>query len=280
MLVGERHAANETAGGSRVVALGGPDRPAGGGRARPSPAQLDALARPYVEGTVVLGGAEAGTQHAGYAGLLCAHVTARGRWAASLREPALQRSLLDALDRYRVLAVHRAGPLGVEGLEAALAERVRAALLPTRGDRATGARLASRGAHWLGRPVLVTENAYDVGLMNGDVGLVLPHPTVDDLFAAFPSVDGSGGVRHVPLSRLPPHEGALAMTVHKAQGSQYDRVALVLAGRESAIQTRELVYTAVTRAKDQLTWLGDRAELELALGRRVTRASGLAELLR
>ena len=70
------------------------------------------------------------------------------------------------------------------------------------------------------------------------------------------------------------------MTVHKAQGSQFDRVALALAGRPSPIETRELVYTGVTRATTQLAWLGSANELEGALARRVGRASGLEVLLR
>lgn len=112
--------------------------------------------------------------------------------------------------------------------------------------------------------------------MNGDVGIVLP--TVQGLAAVFPG-DDTTSVRAVATARLPPHEGALAMTVHKSQGSQFERVALVLAGRLSPIQTRELVYTGVTRAKNQLAWLGDRDELEHALERTVTRESGLSALL-
>jgi exodeoxyribonuclease V alpha subunit len=88
-----------------------------------------------------------------------------------------------------------------------------------------------------------------------------------------------GEVRRVALSRLPPHEGALAMTVHKSQGSQFEHVALVLAGRDSPIQTRELVYTGVTRARQRLSWLGDLDELRTALARQVRRESGLPELI-
>jgi exodeoxyribonuclease V alpha subunit len=192
----------------------------------------------------------------------------RRPWLDSLLEPATQRGLLDALDHYRVLATHREGPLGVEGLERAVGARVRA-FLAHRG-------VDTRSAHWLGRPILITENAYDVGLMNGDVGLVLPTPR--GLEVAFPS-DRAREVRTVPLARLPSHEGALAMTVHKSQGSQFDRVALVLAGRASPIQTRELVYTAITRAKQQLLWLGDEGELRAALVRRAERLTLLAERL-
>jgi exodeoxyribonuclease V alpha subunit len=112
--------------------------------------------------------------------------------------------------------------------------------------------------------------------MNGDVGIVLW--TEQGLAAVFPG-DDKTSVRSVATARLPPHEGALAMTVHKSQGSQFERVALVLAGRSSPIQTRELVYTGVTRAKNQLAWLGDASELKDALDRRVTRESGLVPLL-
>jgi exodeoxyribonuclease V alpha subunit len=248
----------------RITHLGTP----GGGR--PTEAELDALAAPLL------------ADH-GVVGRLAAALRAHGPAASELRHPELHLALLGALDGYRVLAVHRRGPLGVSGLELALAQRCQAALwgairqhLGLAAD--TLGRLPSRGAHWLGRPLLVTENSYEVGLMNGDVGLVLP--TAQGLAAVFPGHDGEREpTRAVPLGRLPDHAGALAMTVHKSQGSQFRRVALVLAGHDSPIQTRELVYTAITRASERLDWLGEPAELERALRRRVGRASGLADLL-
>ena len=138
--------------------------------------------------------------------------------------------------------------------------------------------LPSRSGHWLGRPLLITRNSYEVGLMNGDIGLVLP--TAGGLVVVFPvKEDGVDATREVALSRLPDHMGAFAMTVHKSQGSQFRRVAVVLAGRDSPIQTRELVYTAITRTTSRLDWLGDPGELQRALRRRVGRASGLEDLL-
>jgi exodeoxyribonuclease V alpha subunit len=114
--------------------------------------------------------------------------------------------------------------------------------------------------------------------MNGDIGLVLP--TSEGLCAIFPIKDaGRRTTREVALARLPEHAGALAMTVHKSQGSQFQRVAVVLAGRDSPIQTRELIYTAITRTSSQLDWLGASDELARALRRRVGRASGLRDLL-
>jgi len=252
----------------RVAHLGGPSRP-DRGAPRPTDAQLDTLVAPYLEGFHALAPADpltlpgiTGLLRPGYAALVKEHYTDDKK----AMSPEVQRRILDAFERYRVLAVHRAGPLGVTGLERALAAKVRAFIHPKK----SGSRF------WVGRPILITQNAYDVKLMNGDVGIVLP--TVQGLAAVFPG-DDTTSVRAVATARLPPHEGALAMTVHKSQGSQFERVALVLAGRLSPIQTRELVYTGVTRAKNQLAWLGDRDELEHALERTVTRESGLSALL-
>jgi exodeoxyribonuclease V alpha subunit len=249
----------------RVEHLGKPDRSTRGA-ARPSDAQLARLVAPYLEGFDALAPvdeAESKTKDVpriGYAALVKQH-------CGGQKEPAddVLRAILDAFDRYRVLAVHRAGPLGVSGLERALAAKVRD-YLGVKGS----------GAYWIGKPILITQNAYDVGLMNGDVGIILPRR--EGSAAVFPG-EAPGTVRSVATARLPPHEGALAMTVHKSQGSQFERVALVLAGRSSPIQTRELVYTGVTRAKNQLAWLGDESELKDALDRRVTRESGLVPLL-
>jgi exodeoxyribonuclease V alpha subunit len=255
VFAGTRHASQETEPDLRIERLGRPAR--AGVLTRPTETQLAQLAGPYL---------------GGYAAMLAA---ALGD-ATPLEDPRWQRRLLAAFDRYRVLAVHRRGPLGVQQLEQALAQRVRAALEVGRGER-TGRRGIDLGeGHWIGRPILITENAYDVGLMNGDVGIVLD--LADGPAAVFPHEDPDS-VRVVALSRLPPHEGALAMTVHKSQGSQFEHVALVLAGRDSPIQTRELVYTGVTRAKQRLSWLGDLDELRTALARQVRRESGLPELI-
>lgn len=264
--MGSAHAAAEAHPAERITWLGAPVHEAASAWAAPSEAQLDRLAAPYLEGYTLLG--EHGSSHQpSYVERLLEHVDDEGRFGSALTEPSVQRELLEALGRYRVLCVHRRGPLGVEGLERALAERV---------QRRLGVR-GSRARHWLGRPLLITENAYDLGLMNGDIGLVLP--TTSGLAAVF-SAGAGEAPRVVALSRLPAHEGALAMTVHKSQGSQFDLVALVLAGRASPIQTRELVYTGVTRAKNRLVWLGGDDELRRALSQRTERASGLGVMLR
>lgn len=235
------------------------------GRGAPTAAQLTALAAPYVE-------------PGGYAEALAALLRAGGPRAEALRSPETHGELLLALERYRVLAVHRLGARGVSGLEAQLARRVHTHLRAAAAERGGGAALPTRAGRFLGEPVLVTENSYELGLMNGDIGLVLPGTS--GLAAIFPTYGAtSGPTREIALARLPPHQGALALTVHKSQGSQFGHVALVLAGRDSPIQTRELVYTAITRAERRLTWLGERGELERALARPIQRVSGLAELL-
>lgn len=260
---------------SVVCHLGTPVSPREGAAPRLSDGDVATLVRPYLEGFELSGARRRGQVAGGYATLLADALDESARPRRSLRDLALQRRILEAYDGYRVLAAHRRGPCGVTWLDRALGSRVRAHLLAGRGG---GAELPERGRHWLGEAILVTENAYDVGLMNGDIGVVLVD-SEGKLTAAFPSAEAPDGVRHVALSRLPAHEGAFAMTVHKSQGSQYERVAFVLAGRPSPIQTRELVYTAVTRAKDRLDWFGSTGELGAALSRRVVRASALAELL-
>lgn len=189
------------------------------------------------------------------------------------------RWVLDALGAYRVLGVHRKGRRGVSGLNEGLRARVKG--LVTHGVKeVAGADVEKleRAGHWLGEVVLVTRNAYDVDLRNGDVGLVLPGSRAGRLAAWFPQ--GAREVQELPLVRLPPHAPGLAMTVHKSQGSQFRRVALVLASQASALQSRELVYTALTRAQRCIDWYGEQAVLAEALARPIERASGLGDLLR
>jgi exodeoxyribonuclease V alpha subunit len=248
----------------RVTHLG---PPASG---RPSSVQLDRLAAPYLAAD-------------GFVGLLSDAIRAHGPTGLGLRSKPLHLALLRALEGYRVLAVHRRGPLGVSGIERAMVKRCQASLKQAVRDRLGTApelavKLPKHAGHWLGRPVLVTRNTYEIGLRNGDIGLVLP--TASGLAAVFPvRENGKDSTREIALSRLPEHAGAFAMTVHKSQGSQFRRVAMVLAGRDSPIQTRELVYTAITRTSARLDWLGDPDELDRALRRRVGRASGLKDMI-
>ncbi len=169
---------------------------------------------------------------------------------------AQQQAVFDSFNALRILTPLRKGRLGVEGLNPwvdALMQRV----LPN----TTG---ASR-PWYVGRPVMVTQNDYRQDLFNGDIGIALPN--VDgELRVWFPDVMGAGQYRAVAPIRLPAHETAWAMTIHKSQGSEFERVLLVLPDAEDlALLGRELLYTAVTRAKQGIHVVAKRGTLGRAL---------------
>ena len=140
--------------------------------------------------------------------------------------------VLAAFERRRVLCAVREGEQGTARLNVLLTERFRGAL----GGPPSGA------SWYAGRPVLITANDYTVRVFNGDVGVALPGPG-GRFLVHFPHL--GGGTRPLAPSRLPEHETAFAMTVHKAQGSEFERVEVVLPARDSRVLTRELLYTAL-----------------------------------
>jgi exodeoxyribonuclease V alpha subunit len=131
-----------------------------------------------------------------------------------------------------------------------------------------------------GKPLLVSRNDYQAQLFNGDIGVVLPDPNdtgQGQLWAWF--IGTNGQARRVSLGRLPEHELAYAMTVHKAQGSQFEDVLFVLPDRDSPVLTRELIYTAATRASGRVEiWFSDEI-LMAAIQRKARCHSGLREAL-
>ncbi len=177
------------------------------------------------------------------------------------------QSVLADFDRFRLLCAVREGDWGAAGLNLAV-ERALA-------DQGW---LARRGEWYEGRPVMVTRNDAAVGVFNGDIGIVLrPADAGAPLRAWF--ADGPA-LRSVGVSRLADVETAFAMTVHKAQGSEFDHTVLVLPRETSRALTRELVYTGITRARSAFTLVSGRPEaLRSALGRRTRRSSGLLERL-
>jgi len=178
------------------------------------------------------------------------------------------RTILEAFNRFRVLVATRQGTLGVEAVNQDI-ER----LLVRQGWLSMS---NGRSAWYVGRPVMITRNDYDLGLFNGDVG-VLVNTESGQVRAAFPGQDGQ--VRYVLPSRLPTHETAFAMTVHKSQGSEFNRVQLLLPERWQGVITRELIYTAITRARDHFYLMSGRECWQRGLGNRVERASGLRDAL-
>jgi exodeoxyribonuclease V alpha subunit len=174
---------------------------------------------------------------------------------------------LDAFDQFRVLCAVRGGNYGVSALNRAVEN-----LLAEQ-------RLIYPGTVWYsGRPVMIGVNDYALRLFNGDVGIALRDPEQQGALAVyFPAEDG--GVRKISPLRLPQHETVFAMTVHKSQGSEFDRVLLVIPPTDSLLLTREILYTGITRARKSVEiWCGEEL-LATAVTRRIERRSGLRHAL-
>ncbi len=177
--------------------------------------------------------------------------------------------ITEAFGRFRVLCALRDGPRGVTALNAAMTRRLRAALRLPGLDEGPGA------SPWFpGRPVLVLNNDPVLRLYNGDVGIALPDAE-GRLLVHFPDADAPAGFRAIAPVRLPRHETAFATTVHKSQGSEFDGVLVMLPEQRSRVLTRELLYTAVTRARRRVTLVTDAAVLEQAIATPTERHSGL-----
>ncbi len=168
-----------------------------------------------------------------------------------------------AQERFRVLTANRLGPYGAETLASRIEASLRSAGLVPSGDEA-----------YPGQPLLITRNDYGLGLFNGDLGIV--GLAGKRLRAFFPAVDGP---REVALGRLPPHETAFAMSIHKSQGSELDSVAIVLPEAGARVLGRELLYTAVTRARREVKIHATEEAIAAAIERPVLRDSGMASLL-
>ena len=171
---------------------------------------------------------------------------------------------LRLLDEHRLLCAHRRGPYGVT-LWSRQVEEWLAAVLDGFDPTMTW---------YAGRPLLVTQNSPDLGLYNGDTGVVVNH---DGLLRAH--FARGRRVHTVSPYLLEGVQTINAMTVHKAQGSQFDRVTVVLPAPDSPLLTQELLYTAITRAKTEVTLIGSEESLRKAVRQRARRASGLRDRL-
>ncbi|MFZ3270465.1 MAG: exodeoxyribonuclease V subunit alpha [Mycobacterium sp.] len=170
---------------------------------------------------------------------------------------------LRTLDEHRLLCAHRDGPYGVAHWN----RQVQRWLTEETGEPVWS-------PWYAGRPLLVTANDYGLGIYNGDTGVVVVR---DDGLRAV--IAGSAGPLDFATSRLSDVQTMYAMTIHKSQGSQADEVTVLMPPQDSRLLTRELFYTAVTRAKEKVRVVGSEEALRAALARRAVRATGLRKRL-
>jgi exodeoxyribonuclease V alpha subunit len=175
---------------------------------------------------------------------------------------------LALIGKLKILCAVRNGPLGVTALNRKIEEILAESGLIT----------PTQDSFYRGKPVMVTRNDYSVDLYNGDIGVIMAD--VNDggaLKAFFP--DSKKNVKAVFPHRLPPHETAYAMTVHKAQGSEFERVVLILPAQPSPVVTRELLYTAVTRSRTRFELWSTEEILRAGVTTHTKRISGLRDAL-
>ncbi|MEO7431803.1 MAG: exodeoxyribonuclease V subunit alpha [Dokdonella sp.] len=187
----------------------------------------------------------------------------RGSWVDRYRAIALAptaRDALSAANRFRILTAVREGVFGNKAINRAIEDA-----------------LGGSAPWYHGRLVMVTANDYRRSLFNGDIGVSWREPNADPQ-VWFPGADGA--LRAFAPYALPAHEPAFAMTVHKSQGSEFDEIAVVLPGTTQRVLGRELLYTAVTRARSHVTLHADEGVLRAAIAQRLERWSGLPGFLR
>ncbi|NLN56757.1 MAG: exodeoxyribonuclease V subunit alpha, partial [Gammaproteobacteria bacterium] len=170
--------------------------------------------------------------------------------------------VIQVFDDYRILTAIRHGHLGLKQLNVQIEQRL---LQQSKQQK--------QGDWYIGRPVMMTYNDYQLGLSNGDIGICFmrAHNAQRQFEVYFPSLD-----KWVPATRLPKNiETAFALTIHKSQGSEFSHTAVVLDAMAKNLLSKELIYTAITRAKKAVSLLVDAQALEQALNIRTRRSSGL-----
>lgn len=180
--------------------------------------------------------------------------------AAKSGDPA---AAFAAFNGFRALCAQREGAWGVAGINEALEARIK-----------RRSQVPSRERWYVGRPVMVRQNDYALGLFNGDIGICLHSEHGLRVF-----FEGEEGFRPFAPARLPSHDSAFAMTVHKSQGSEFSEVLLVLPEQPSPLLSRSLFYTGITRAKHRVEIWGLAPRLAEAVNTKAERAAGLAERL-
>jgi exodeoxyribonuclease V alpha subunit len=172
--------------------------------------------------------------------------------------------LMNRLGRFQIICATRRGPLGSVAMNAMIEEIL---------DRRE--RIRASGLVYHGMPIIVTENDHPLRIYNGDAGLICNTP--DGIRALF--ISGDEKTRSIIPLQISSWEKGYAITVHKSQGSEFDHVVIMLGDRMSRVLTRELLYTAVTRARKSVRIIGRSEHFIEACSRRTERESGLSERL-
>jgi len=184
--------------------------------------------------------------------------------AKNILDSGSAENALQELSEFSVLTPLRHGTFGVQGLNTLTEDLLRHHAI-----------ISNSGPWYKGRPIMVTRNDHRLGLANGDVGVVWPGEHGLEAVFGFLEEDS----RRFPLLRLPSLETVFALTVHKSQGTEFQDVLLVLPPQDNPVLTRELVYTAITRARESITIAGTPKVLKQAVDRPTSRTSGLKERL-
>jgi exodeoxyribonuclease V alpha subunit len=194
---------------------------------------------------------------------LRSHVLPRFEKLLILTDPA---EALNQLAEFAVLCALRRGPFGAETVNGLLERMLR-----------ESGRVEGDGRHHAGEPIIIVRNDYNVGLFNGDLGIVLPDVTSGELRIFFRGE--SGDVLNFAPGRLPAHQPAFALTVHKSQGSEFRDALVILPERDAPVLTRELLYTGVTRVRETVEVWATEHILRQTIERKIERSSGLRDRL-
>lgn len=188
------------------------------------------------------------------------------RYLSQIKESASFDTIFATFSQFQILCAIRHGELGVIGINSQIEERL-----------AQQNKIKITGRWYIGRPVMVTQNSVETGLYNGDIGICLPDEESARLAIFFLQPDGA--VKKILPSRLPSHETVFAMSIHKSQGSEFDECLCVLPEKMNPVLTKELIYTAITRAKIRLKIHCTQSIFSQTIQNKITRTGGVFERL-
>lgn len=192
------------------------------------------------------------------------------------QNPFNRKAIFKAFDAIRILCAVRNGPLGINSTNTVLSQWM---------SEDTFSYFTGRESLFIGKPLIVRKNNYATGLMNGDIGIVLPKlqgsslTHFSDWVVCFPTNGDYTAFNDIALSQIGEHDTAFALTIHQSQGSEFDNVLIILPDEDSNLLTQELLYTGITRAKQQVTICGRKTIFKQALQRTSNRQSGLIDRL-